>query len=182
MPEVFEDHGVHFEYPSDWQLEVSEDGPVTTVEVQAPSGLAFALVRTDESCPDPADVADEVLDAMREEYPDLDAAPAMETHPGSPRHRARRRVLLARRHQGATIRCFRTPRRTVLVFGQWSDLGEEDLPELVRDVFRSIEEMEDQKESLWNEIRKWSEIANLMPNSSCYSRTVAGVITGTSSG
>jgi hypothetical protein len=140
--EVYEDHGVHFEYPSDWQVEVSEDGPVTTIEVQAPSGLAFALVRTDESCPDPADVADEVLDAMRQEYPDLDAAPAEET--------LRDHVVTGHDVEffsldvtnGATIRCFRTPRRTVLLFGQWSDLGEENLPDLVLGVFRSIEERE----------------------------------------
>ncbi len=44
---------------------------------------------------------------------------------------------------GASIRCFRTPRRTVLLFGQWSDLGEDNLPDLVRGVFRSVEEMED---------------------------------------
>src|SRR5262249_42783411 len=74
--EIYEDHGVHFEYPWDWELEVTDDGPVTTVEVQAPGGLAFALVRTDESRPDPAALADEVLEAMRQEYSDLDAAPA----------------------------------------------------------------------------------------------------------
>ena len=141
--EVYEDHGVHFEYPSDWQVEVSEDGPVTTVEVQAPSGLAFAWVRTDESCPDPVDVADEVLEALRQEYPDLDAAPASE--------RAQDRFATGYDIEffsldvinGATIRCFRTPLRTLLVFGQWSDLGEDDLPDLVRDLFRSIEEIED---------------------------------------
>ena len=43
----------------------------------------------------------------------------------------------------ATIRCFRTPRRTVLVFGQWSDLIGEDAADLVRGVFRSLEELED---------------------------------------
>jgi hypothetical protein len=127
--EVYEDHGIHFEYPAAWQLEVSEDGPVTTVEVQAPSGLAFAWVRTDESRPDPAGVADEALDALRQEYPDLDAAPALEP--------------LLDVTNGATIRCFRTPVRTVLVFGQWSDLGEDDLPDLIRDLFQSVEETED---------------------------------------
>ena len=113
------------------------------MEVQAPSGLAFALVRVDESCPDPASLADEVLEAMRQEYPDLDAAPALETM----------RDHFATGHDveffsldvtnAATIRCFRNPRGTVLVFGQWSDLGEEHLPDLIRGVFRSIEELED---------------------------------------
>ena len=42
----------------------------------------------------------------------------------------------------ASIRCFRTPSRTVLAFGQWSDLGEADLPDLIRGVFRTIEDAE----------------------------------------
>jgi hypothetical protein len=143
ITEVYEDHGVHFEYPSDWQLEVSEDGPVTTVEVQAPSGLAFALIRTDELRPDPASLADEVLEAMRQEYPDLDAVPAMETLQDHCATGHDVEFFSLDVTNAATIRCFRTPRRTVLVFGQWSDLGEEHLPDLIRGVFRSVEEMED---------------------------------------
>jgi hypothetical protein len=42
----------------------------------------------------------------------------------------------------ASIRCFRTSRRTVLAFGQWSDVGEADLPDLIRGVFRTIEDTE----------------------------------------
>ena len=79
MRETYDDHGLRFEYPSNWELEVTDNGPVMTVAVQDPGGLGFALITTDESCPDPADVADAALEAMREEYPDLDATPAMET-------------------------------------------------------------------------------------------------------
>ena len=43
----------------------------------------------------------------------------------------------------ASIRCFRTPNRTVLAFGQWSDVGEANLPDLIRDVFQSIEETDE---------------------------------------
>ncbi len=143
MFEVFEGHGVYFEYPSGWPIEVSEDGPVTTVEVQAPSGLAFALVRADESRPDPAGVADEVLEAMREEYPDLDADLAMQEIQGYRATGYDVEFFSLDVTNGATIRCFRTPRRTVLIFGQWSDLGEEDLGDLIQAMFRSVEEMED---------------------------------------
>jgi hypothetical protein len=140
---VYDEAGVRFEYPSNWDLDVASEGPVTTVEVQDPGGLAFAWVRIDTSCPDPAAVADEVLEAMRQEYPDLDAVPADE-------------VLHDQRATGydieffsldfanaATIRCFRTASRTVLVFGQWSDLGGDQLPDLVRGVFRTVEDREE---------------------------------------
>jgi hypothetical protein len=139
----YEGHGIRFAYPADWEPEETDEGEAVTVEVQAPGGLAFALVRTDESCPDPASVADEVLEAMREEYPDLDADPAREDIRG---HRATGHdveFFALDVTNAASIRCFRTPRRTVLIFGQWSDLAEDDLGDLVRAVFLSVEEMED---------------------------------------
>jgi hypothetical protein len=141
--EVYEDHGVRFEYPSDWELDVSDDGPVTTVEVEQPGGLGFAWVRTDESRPDPDAVADEALQAMREEYPDLDAIPVVETLQEHCVTGHDVEFFALDFAGAASIRCFRTPRRTVLVFGQWSDLGEPDLPDLIRGVFRSLEETED---------------------------------------
>jgi len=141
--EVYEDHGVRFEYPSDWELDVTDDGEVTTVDVQHPSGIAFLLVRIDESCPDPALVADSALEAMREEYPDLDAVPVMEA---LDEHRATGydvEFFSLDISNAASIRCFHTPRRTVLVFGQWSDIGEENLPELVDGMLRSLAETGD---------------------------------------
>jgi hypothetical protein len=117
--------------------------PVTTVDLQHPGGIAFVLVRTDESCPDPEELSDLALEAMRKEYPELDSSPVMEN---LDEHRATGHDVeffsldIA---NAASIRCFRTPRRSVLVFGQWSELGEADLAELVRGVFRSLEELED---------------------------------------
>lgn len=136
----FDDHGIRFEYPHDWEVEVTDSGAVLTVSVQAPNGLAFALVTTDETCPPPAEVADEALAAMREEYPGLDAAPALETIDG---HRAVGHdieFISLDMTNNCSIRCYRTARRTVLVFGQWSDIDDEDAGDLIRVVNRSLEE------------------------------------------
>jgi hypothetical protein len=140
--EVFEDYGVRFEYPSDWTVEATEEDDVTTIDLQHPEGVAFILVRTDESCTDPEETADSALEAMREEYPQLDASPVMET--------LGKHIVVGHDVEffsldvsnAATIRCFGTPRRTVLVFGQWSDLVGEEAAEVVRSVFRSLEEEE----------------------------------------
>ena len=140
---IYEGHGVRFAYPSDWALEESDEGEAATVEVQAPGGLAFALVRSDETGPDPAGVADEVLEAMREEYPNLDALPAMETIAGHHATGYDVEFFSLDFTNGATIRSFRTPERTVLVFGQWSDIGDENLPDLVRSVSSSLEETDE---------------------------------------
>jgi hypothetical protein len=141
--EVYEDHGIRFEYPSDWAVEVTEEGRETTIDAQHPEGLGFAVVRADESRPDPASLADEALQAMREEYPDLEAVSVIETlgdHCATGHDVEFFSLDIA---NAAKIRCFRTPRRTVFVFGQWSDLGAENLPDQVRGVIGSIEEVDE---------------------------------------
>jgi hypothetical protein len=142
MTGIYDEGGIRFEYPEDWEVEVTDDGPVVTVSLQAPSGLAFALVRTDEECPAPAELADEALAALRAEYDNLDAAPALETIDG---HRAVGHdveFISLDMTNACAIRCFRTPRRTVLVFGQWSDIEDEDAEGQIRRIRRSIEETE----------------------------------------
>lgn len=137
---TFDDHGIRFEYPSDWEVEVNDDGPITTVSLQSPGGLAFALVTMDDSRPSPAEIADEALSAMREEYPGLDAVPALETIGG---HRAVGHdveFISLDMTNTCAIRCFRTPRRTILVFGQWSDLEAEESGPLIQSVRLSLEE------------------------------------------
>jgi hypothetical protein len=141
--EIYEDRGIRFEYPADWKLEVTDDGPTTTVDVQHPSGIAFLLVRTDVSCPDPDEEADLVLDAMRDEYPELDAVPVAETMHEQFVTGHDIEFFSLDISNWACIRCFQTPRRTVVAFGQWSDLGEENLPEVVDNMLHSLEETED---------------------------------------
>jgi hypothetical protein len=110
------------------------------VAVQSPGGLAFALVTLDEDRPTPAGLADEALGVMRDEYPQLDAWPALETIDG---HRAvghDLEFISLDLVNSCVIRCYRTPRRTVLVFGQWSDLEGDDAEALLRTVRGSLEE------------------------------------------
>jgi hypothetical protein len=140
MTAIYDDHGIRFEYPGDWDVEVTDDGPVMTVAVQSPSGLAFALVTTDDTCPAPAEVADQALEAMREEYPALDSVPTLESIGGHHAVGHDIEFITLDMTNTCAIRCFRTPRRTVLVFGQWSDLEGEDAEGRIRDVRRSVEE------------------------------------------
>ena len=140
MTGTFDDHGIRFEYPEDWELEVTDDGPVTTVSLQSPAGVAFALVTLDESCPAPAELADEALEAMRDEYPELDVAPALETISGYPAVGHDIEFISLDMTNTCAIRCFRTERRTVLVFGQWSDLEEGETGVVLDAVRRTIEE------------------------------------------
>ena len=136
----FDDRGVRFAYPEGWQVEVTDEGTVTTVALHSPAGPAFALVTLDDSCPDPDEVANQALEVMREEYPALDSAPAGETIGG---HRAIGHDLeffSLDVTSTCAIRCFRTDRRTVLLFGQWSDLEDGAAHAALDSVRQSFEE------------------------------------------
>lgn len=137
---IYDAHGIRFEYPPGWALAEAAEGARSTVELHSPGGTAFAFVSVDEDRPAPAELADEALDAMRVEYPSLDAAPALETIDGHPAIGHDVEFLALDIANTCAIRCFRTPRRTVLFFGQWSDLDGEEPEGLLLTLRRSIEE------------------------------------------
>jgi hypothetical protein len=137
---IFDDFGIRFEYPLDWELEVSDDGDQATVSVQAPGGLAFALIRLDAARPAPAELADEALAAMRAEYPGLDAEPALETIDGQKAIGHDLEFLSLDLVNACVIRCFQTPRRTVFVFEQWTEHEGDEYEMQLRAVCASIAE------------------------------------------
>lgn len=137
---IYDDHGIRFEYPEDWELEVTDDAPRTTVAVQSPGGLAFALVTLDNTRPEPATLADEALAAMRDEYPHLDTSPAVETIAGRRAVGHDLEFVSLDLIHACAIRCYRTDRRTILVFGQWSDLEGDEPEVLLRALRGSLEE------------------------------------------
>jgi hypothetical protein len=139
----YEDHGVRFEYPSDWEVEVTDDSSEVIIGVQEPSGLAFVLVTIDESCSDPADVAETALEAMREEYPDLDAVAMVETIGEHDIIGHDVEFFALDIANAAIVRSFGTPRRTILFFGQWTELGDNNLADMIRGMVSSLEETED---------------------------------------
>ena len=141
MSGIYDDRGIRFEYPADWELDVTDDGPRTTVTVQSPEGLAFALVTTDEGRPEPADLADEALAALEDEYPTLDAVPALETIDGHHAVGHDVEFVSLDLNNACAIRSYKTPRRTIFVLAQWSDdLAGEEAEESLKALRRSLEE------------------------------------------
>ncbi len=140
MTGMYDDHGIRFQYPADWELEVDDDGSDVTLTLNAPDGLAFALIRLDDTRPAPAEVADQALEAMREEYPTLDTSPAIETIGGHCAVGHDVEFISLDLTNACTIRCFRTKLRTVLLFGQWSDIEDEETTAALLGVRRSFRE------------------------------------------
>ncbi|MFO0950237.1 MAG: hypothetical protein U0835_03620 [Isosphaeraceae bacterium] len=143
MAGIYDDHGVRFRYPDDWEIEVTDEGSVRTVALHSSTGPAFALVTMDDTRPDPADVADQALEAMREEYPQFDASPASESFAGHEAVGHDVEFFALDVPTYCAIRCFRTDRRTVLVFGQWPD-DETDEGDGLESVRRSFEETDEE--------------------------------------
>jgi hypothetical protein len=143
----FDDLGIRFDYPADWEVEVlDDDGERSSVSVQSPNGLAFAIISLDRTRRDPDELADEAFEAMKAEYPHLDAIQVLETIDG---HRAIGHdieFLSLDMTNACIIRSFRTPIRTVLIFTQWSDLEVEgdDLTDTMAAIRGSFEETDAQ--------------------------------------
>ncbi len=138
MSGIFDDEGIRFAYPPDWEVQVEPDGSRTTITLNAPDGVAFALVSIDDDCPEPDAIADEALEAMRQEYPGLDAVATEDTIDGHLAVGHDLEFMTLDATNACSIRCFRTPRRTVLIFGQWSDLEGDEPAEQVETLRRSL--------------------------------------------
>lgn len=140
MQGIFDDHGIRFQYPNDWELEVDSDGQKTTVSLQSPDGVAFAMVSLDDSRPEPTQIAGLALDAMQQEYPDLDSFPVIDSIDGHPAVGHDVEFMTLDATNSCLIRCYRTPRRTVLLFGQWADFEGDVTAENIRSLRSSLEE------------------------------------------
>lgn len=141
MSGIYDDHGIRFEYPAEWELEVTEDGPRVTVSVQSNTGLAFALVTIDSDRPEPVELVDEALAALREEYPTLFDQPALEEIDGHKAAGYDVEFMSLDLNNSGVIRGWQTPRRTIFLLAQWSDdlEGEEAELSLIA-LRRSLEE------------------------------------------
>jgi hypothetical protein len=73
--------GVSFDYPENWRLEREEADDGWTVSLQSP-GTAFLTVTLDAQMPGTAEVAETVLEALRSDYPNLEARPCVDTLAG----------------------------------------------------------------------------------------------------
>lgn len=130
-------HGVSLRYPSRWKLtEQAEPGQVT-ITISSP-GTSFLTLCLFEDRPAPAEVAEAVLDAFREEYPEIDVYPAT--------GRVCRRPAVAwdidffclEMTNSARVRAFRTPRFTALLLFQGTDSEFETTGPVFEKIARSL--------------------------------------------
>jgi hypothetical protein len=121
MSKAFREDGISFRYPENWTLEREDGDGGWTVSVQSPD-TAFMVLSCDNSMPSTEDVAETTLEALREEYPGLEATPAIDTLAD--------RMAIGHDIQFISFdltntcwtRCFEADAGTVLVMCQTNDL------------------------------------------------------------
>jgi hypothetical protein len=81
MAALFERDGIRFRYPETWQIEREDSPNGWTVSLQGP-GTAFLVLSVDHEMPEVDAVAETALTALRDDYPDLEADPCVDTVAG----------------------------------------------------------------------------------------------------
>jgi hypothetical protein len=139
MPERFHENGIAFRYPENWALEREEHESGWNISLQSPD-TAFLTMTFDADAPDVAQLADSALAALREEYPELESEPKVETIAGQPAVGHDIRFFSFDLTNTARIRSFRTEEGAVLVLCQFNDLEEDTNEPVLRAICASIEE------------------------------------------
>jgi hypothetical protein len=133
MPLVFQADGIRFQYPDSWRLTREDAETGWTVSVESPE-TAFFMLTFDDQMPEVGLVAQTVLDALRVDYPDLEAEDAVESIAGQPALGHDIRFFSLDLTNTCRTRSFYSDAGTVLVMWQTNDLELED----VEPVFRAI--------------------------------------------
>ena len=78
---TFDRDGISFRYPANWRVEAEEGEGGWTITLTSPQ-TAFAIISLRPDARDPAELADQIFDALKSEYKELDADNAVQTIAG----------------------------------------------------------------------------------------------------
>ena len=138
MAAQFEEGGIRFRYPENWQLEREDTEAGWTVSVQSP-GTAFMQlsVITEDLSTD--SVVETALEALREDYPDLEADDCVDSVAGLPAIGHDIRFFSLDLTNTCWTRCFYSSEGTVLVLWQVNDLELEQAEPILKAICASFE-------------------------------------------
>ena len=138
MVAQFDDDGIRFRYPESWSLERQENETGWTVSVQSP-GTAFMMLSFDSDMPSTESMAATALEALKEEYPDLEADDCVDSLAGQPAVGHDIRFFSLDLTNTCWTRSFYSARGTVLVLCQINDLELEANEPILRAMCASLE-------------------------------------------
>jgi len=83
MSRYFHKDGIYLRYPETWAAELEEAGDSWTLILQSPE-IAFFLISLRPEAPNAEQLAEETLEALRADYPQLDAREVIGEYAGQP--------------------------------------------------------------------------------------------------
>ncbi|HEX3869637.1 MAG TPA: hypothetical protein VHV77_04290 [Pirellulales bacterium] len=121
MPAIYEKLGIRFFYPDNWELDESEvlDGN-NTVSVYSPGGAFWSIIMHPPGL-EPEDLVDAALEAMHQEYDEVDAEPFHDVVGGREVHGSDLNFYCFDLTNTALIRALATQHGTYLVLCQADD-------------------------------------------------------------
>lgn len=134
----FDEGGIRFQYPDNWQLEREDHEAGWSVSVQSPE-TAFLLITVNAEVPDAQEMTDTVLEALRADYPDLEADECLDSLAGQPAVGHEMHFLSLDLTNTCWTRGIYTPEGTALVMWQISDLEMETNGMVLRAMCASLE-------------------------------------------
>ena len=138
MPRVFRQGSLSFRYPDNWQLEREDNDHGWTVSVYSP-GTAFLTLSLYTDYPDAERVAGTALEAMRSEYPELEADKRAEPFAGQSAVGHDISFFSLDLTNTCWTRSFYTAHGTVLVLCQTNDMDLERSEPVLRAICASME-------------------------------------------
>jgi hypothetical protein len=137
MPSTFAEGGIRFLYPDNWSIEREDDEIGWTVSLHSP-GTAFMVVVFRGDLPPPSDLADAALEAMKEDYPELEAENGLDSVGGRPAIGHDMRFFSLDLTNTCWTRSFYSSEGTILVLCQTCDLDPDNNEKVLRAICASL--------------------------------------------
>ena len=137
MQEVYEAHGVRFEFPGYWELTEQQDDDQLAITVSSPDTSFWSLVLFPD-CPGPEHVLESAVTAFHEEYQELDRYAAEGTVGDHEGIGCDLDFVCFELINSAVIRVCRTDRFTAMVLYQGLDIELEETRPLLEAISDSL--------------------------------------------
>lgn len=138
MVATFSEEGIRFRYPANWKMEREDNELGWTIYLQSP-GTAFLMLSLRADMPSSEQMAATALEAMRDEYPDLEADACEDMIAGEPACGHDMRFFSLDLTNTAWTRCFYCTAGTALLLCQINDLESNDNEQVLRAICASFE-------------------------------------------
>jgi hypothetical protein len=142
MAASFQEDGIQFLYPENWELQREDNESGWAVSLQSPE-TAFLVLSLDTEMPEMEVMAQAAFDVLKNEYKDLEADDCLEAVAGQPAVGHNVRFFSLDLTNTCWIRSFYTSAGTVLVMWQCTDLELERHEPVLRAICSSLKVEED---------------------------------------